>query len=152
MSQGIEIKGLNELLEKMQAYPVELARVANIAMSASLNILWGNVPPYPPQDSMAQYRRTGTLGRSLGSGEGGGASGGEPSIYKVQSLGAGNYEGTFGTNLSYSHFVIGEDQAGMHSSNWWNIKTIAERSADKIEKLWQGVGEKLAMFLDKKGG
>lgn len=152
MSQGIDIKGLDELLDKMKAYPLELARVARVAMDASLTVLWGNVPPYPAQDSMAKYRRTGTLGKSLGSSPSGGASGGSPSIYKVQSLGAGNYEGTFGTNLSYADLVIGENQAGMHSSNWWNIKNIAERSADKILSIWQSVGEKLALFLDKKGG
>lgn len=150
MSQLVEVKGLTELLSSMTKYPVELAKTVAVTMSASLNTLWENVPPYPKQDAMAHYRRTGTLGRSLGSSMGGGASGGQPSIYKVRQLGQGDYEGVFGTNLDYADFVIGENQAGMHSSNWWNIRHIAERAADKIERLWQMAGDKLAKFLEGK--
>jgi hypothetical protein len=151
MSQGIEVEGLKELLARMTAYPMELVKVGAVAMSASLNTLWEKVPPYPQQDGMSNYRRTGLLGRSLGSSMQGGASGGSPSVYNIKQLGEGNFEGVFGTNLDYAEFVIGENQAGMHSSNWWNIKTIAERAADKIERIWQTVGDKLAAFLDKKG-
>lgn len=151
MTQAIDVQGLTELLAKMTRFPVELAKSVAVTMAASLNTLWEKVPPYPQQDATSNYRRTGTLGRSLGSSQSGGASGGNPSVYKIRQLGEGNYEGEFGTNLGYAHFVIGENQAGMHSSNWWNIKTIAERAADKIEKLWQTLGEKLAAFLDRQG-
>jgi hypothetical protein len=150
MPEIIEIKGLNELLQRMTAYPVELIKVTATSMSASLNALWEKVPPYPQQDSGSTYRRTGTLGRSLGSGMQGGAEG-SPSVYKVRSLGGGNVEGVFGTNLDYAPLVIGEGtQAGMHSSRWWTIRTIAERAADKIEKIWQQCGELLAQFLEGK--
>lgn len=151
MSQGIEIKGLKELLSQMTKFPMELTKIVAVTMSTSLNTLWESVPPYPPQDSMAHYRRTGTLGRSLGSSMSGGVGGGGPSIYKVRQLGEGSYEGEFGTNLEYAHFVIGENQAGMHKSNWWNIRNIAERSAEKINRLWQTAGDLLAQFLDKQG-
>lgn len=152
MTQLAEIKGLDELLQRMQAYPTELVKTMAVGMSASLNIFWEKVPPYPKQDPGARYRRTGTLGRSLGSSESGGATSDAPSIYKVKSLGQGNFEGTFGTNLEYAHWVIGEKQAGMHSSNWWNIQTIAFRAADKVEKLWNDIAEKLAKFLEGKNG
>lgn len=151
MPELIEVKGLKELLSRMTAYPVELAKAGAVAMSASLNTLWENVPAYPQQDPQAHYRRTGTLGRSLGSSEGGGAAGSSPSVYKIRALGEGNFEGEFGTNLDYAPYVIGDNQAGMHSSNWWNIRTIAERAADKIEKIWQMLGDKLAAFLEGKG-
>lgn len=150
MPQEVTVHGLTELIGRMTAYPVELAKVVAVSMSASLNSLWEKVPPYPQQDSSSNYRRTGTLGRSLGSSMQGGMSG-NPSIYKVTPLGGGNVEGAFGTYLDYAHWVIGENQAGMHSSNWWNIRTIAERAADKIEKIWQQCGELLAQFLEGKG-
>lgn len=151
MPELIEVKGLDPLIKQMEAYPVEMNKASEIGMSASLNTLWEKVPPYPQQDNMANYRRTGLLGKSLGSSMGGGASGGHPSIYTVRKIGAGGFEGTFGTNLSYAHFVIGDEQAGMHKSNWWNIRTIAERAADKINDIWQAVGDKLAKFLEGKG-
>ena len=118
-------------------------------MSASLIALWEKVPPYPQQDSGSTYRRTGTLGRSLGSSQQGGAQG-NPSVFNVKQLGGGNVEVVFGTNLNYADYVIGENQAGMHASNWWNIRTIAERAADKIEKIWQQCGDLLAQFLEGK--
>lgn len=149
MAELVEVKGLEELISKMQAYPVELTKSMALAISASLNIFWENVPPYPKQDPTAHYRRKGTLGRSLGSDQSGGASG-SPSVYTIKSIGAGNFEGAFGTNLDYAPFVIGEKQAGMHSSNWWNIVYIAQKSADKIEMLWDNVASKLAAFLEGK--
>lgn len=152
MSQEFQVKGLTELLQKMTAFPVELTKAAAITMTASLNTLWENVPPYPQQDPQAKYRRRGKLGKSLGSDEGGGASGGNPSIYSIRKLGEGNFEGKFGTNLEYAHYVIGEGtQAGMHSSNWWTIKTVAERAAEKVERLWEALGEELAQLLESKG-
>jgi len=150
MAQLIEVKGFKELISTMEKYPVELVKTTAVGMSASLNILWENVPPYPAQDPQARYQRTGLLGRSLGSDQSGGATG-QPSVYSIRQLGGGNFEGTFGTSLDYAHWVIGENQAGMHASNWWNIITIAQRSADRIEKLWIAVGEKLAAFLERKG-
>lgn len=149
MPQQFEVKGLDELIASMTAYPLELAKITITSMGASLIALWERVPPYPRQDSSSTYRRTGTLGRSLGSSEQGGA-GGNPSVFNVKQLGGGNVEGVFGTNLGYAEYVIGENQAGMHSSNWWNIRTIAERAADKIEKIWQQCGDLLAAFLEGK--
>ena len=149
MPQEIKVDGLDELIADMTAYPVELTKITAQSMTASLIALWEKVPPYPQQDASSNYRRTGTLGRSLGSSEQGGASG-NPSIFNVKQLGVGNVEGVFGTNLNYADYVIGENQAGMHSSNWWNIRTIAERAADKIEKIWQQCGDLLAALLEGK--
>lgn len=149
MPQQFTVEGLKELIADMTAYPLELAKVTATSMTASLIALWEKVPPYPQQDAGSTYRRTGMLGRSLGSSQQGGAQG-NPSVFKVKQLGGGNMEGVFGTKLNYADAVIGEDQAGMHSSNWWNIRTIAERAADKIEKIWQQCGDLLAAFLEGK--
>lgn len=150
MTQVFEVKGLDELINAMDAYPRELAEVMATTMSASLNTLWENVPPYPQQDPMSKYQRTGLLGKSFGSGEQGGASGQEPDVYKI-SNGSGMWEGRFGSRLEYAEYVVGENQAGMHASNWWNIQDIAHRAADKIERLFNTAAERLAAFLDKAG-
>ena len=71
----IEVRGLNEVIERMEKYPAELKEGMEATMEASLLVLQENVPAYPspPQDST--YRRTGTLGRTLGSSVGGGKAG-----------------------------------------------------------------------------
>src|SRR5689334_22027280 len=102
--------GLTELIARMQAYPEKLAQAMRTTMDASLLVLWESVPPYPPQPDNSAYERTGTLGRTLGSGSGGGAGSTEPEIYEVKAVGsAGGYEGHFGTNLDYAPYVIGDD-------------------------------------------
>jgi hypothetical protein len=100
-------------------------------MEKSMRVLWENVPPYPPKPEASKYRRTGTLGRSLG------AEGAKPTVYSIKGSGA-NMAGTFGTNLSYAQYVIDpERQAYMHKGRWWTMNTIKEKSLDKINKIWE---------------
>lgn len=151
MSQVVEIKGLNELIERMRRYPVELVETMAVGISASLNIFWENVPPYPSQNPDSTYRRTGTLGRSLGSDQSGGATG-EPSVYKIRQLGqGGNFEGTFGTSLDYAPYVIGDTSQAQVNLHWWQMLDVALKSSGKIKELWNNVAEKLAKFLEGKG-
>ena len=139
------------LRKRMEQFPAELKKVEDATMDASLLTLWENVPPYPEPPDGSTYTRTGTHGRKLGSGFDGGKGGGKPSIYTKKRLGTG-FEGRFGTNNEYSKYVIGDDtQAWMHQGRWYQMKDIAEKSKDKIVKLWDTAMEKLAKFLDGKG-
>lgn len=151
MGTTVTTEGLQETLEKMAAYPDELNAAVNLTMEASLLTLWENVPAYPsPKGSNPTYERTGTLGRTLGSSEEGG-KGGEPDIYVIQALGGpGAYEGRFGTNLEYAPYVIGDEDQAAHMGYWWQMKDIGERAADKIERLWLSLGEKMKQFLESK--
>jgi len=151
MSQIAEVKGLDELIARMQKYPVELVKTMAVGMSASLNVFWENVPAYPSPPSNSKYDRTGTLGKSLGSDQSGGSSG-NPSIYKIHQLGGGNFEGTFGTSLDYAGYVIGDTtQAEVHAGRWYQMKDVVAKSQSKIVKIWNGVAERLARFLESKG-
>lgn len=145
----IEVKGLKELLARMQKYPVESAKAQALTMSAALITLWENVPPYPPAPPSSAYDRTGTLGKTLGVGESGGVSG-NPDIYTVKPLGGG-FEGRFGTKLSYAEYVIGDDtQAAVHQGRWWTMQVVANKASEKIVRLFNTLAEKLARFLDGK--
>lgn len=148
MASLIEVKGLNELITRMKAYPAEMTKGMATTMTATLIALWQSVPGYPPPPEGSTYDRTGTLGRSLGSDMGGGAAG-EPSIFVVKKLGEG-FEGRFGTNLSYAPSVIGEAQSPK-MAHWWTMRSIADKAADKINQLWQQLGDKMAAFLKGKG-
>src|SRR3990167_2236690 len=106
MPTVIEVKGLNELIGQMDKYPQELRAVMYVGVEASLLVLNESVPPYPDRES--DYDRTGTLGRTLGSSEGGGTAG-QASIHEIRPLGSG-FEGRFGTNLGYAPYVIGDDE------------------------------------------
>lgn len=148
----IEVHGLDELLARMKAYPVKMVQLIAVTMRASLITLWENVPPYPAEPPNSAYDRTGTLGRTLGSSASGGTSGGEPSIFTVRKLGEG-FEGRFGTNLSYAPYVIGDDtQAAVHSGRWWNMRFVANKASEKINRLWQTLGDKMAKFLEGTNG
>ena len=147
MSNVIEIRGLDELIKRMRAYPAELKKGMEITMEAAMLTLWENVPPYPSPPENSTYVRTGTLGRTLGGGMEGGKGGGEPDIYVVREFGAG-YEGRFGTNLEYAPYVIGDDTQAAHMGHWWKIGVIAGKSADKINRMFANLGEKMAAFLE----
>jgi hypothetical protein len=146
----IEIRGLDELIQRMRAYPQKLTASLRVTMQAALLALWENVPAYPPPPDDSTYVRTGTLGRTLGSGEGGGKGGGQPSIYEARELGSG-FEGHFGTNLEYAPYVIGDDTQAKNMSHWWKISVVAERAKDKIDSLFKTLGDKLAAFLEGRG-
>lgn len=148
-SPVIEIRGLEEITRRMRDYPQKLSAAIKTTLGAALLALWENVPPYPPPPENSTYVRTGTLGRTLGSSEGGGKSG-QPDIYEVKPLGGGEWEAHFGTNLEYAPYVIGDDTQARHMQHWWKISVIKERAAEKINRLFGVMADKLAAWLDGK--
>lgn len=147
-SPVIEIRGLKEIQERMQEYPQKLNAAIRKTMQAAILALWETVPPYPEPPEGSTYRRTGTLGRTLGSGESGGKASSTPDIYEVKKMGSA-YEGRFGSSLEYAPYVIGDDtQAEVHRGRWWTMKVIAERATAKIDRLFEMLAEKLTAWLD----
>jgi len=144
----IEVRGLDEIIQRMEKYPTELKEGMEATMDASLLVLWESVPAYPQRPQDSSYRRTGTLGRTLGSSINGGRIGSEPEIYTVQQLGSG-YEGRFGTNLEYAPYVIGDGTQSRYHYMWWTMSTIAQRATAKITRLWNKLGEKMVAFLER---
>ena len=138
----IEIEGLKELIDKFDKLPNEVQQTLVKMMYVSLDTLQENVPPYISQVVPPEvYRRTGTLGRSLGSGMAGGKVG-KPTVYSVRGTGKDTV-GEFGTNLSYAPYVISpERQAYMHKPGykgrpgWWTLNTIKDKALPKIIQRW----------------
>lgn len=144
---SIEVHGLTEVITRMQAYPDKLKAVLSATMDAAMLILWESVPPYPPPPPNSSYDRTGTLGRTLGSSEGGGTGSGHPSIYEVRQLGSG-YEGHFGTNLEYAPYVIGDDDQSAFMYHWWQMKDVASAASEKITRVFDDMTAQLKAFLE----
>lgn len=145
----IKVEGLEPILKRMAQFPQEAQKVTEKTMEASLLTLWESVPKYPNPPAGSTYTRTGTLGRSLGTSQGGGKGGGQPDIYEVKAMGAGGYEGSFGSRLDYAPYVIGDGTQAHQNSHWWTISAVAERAVSKIEKLWNIAAEEMARWLDK---
>ena len=131
----IDIRGLDRAIEKLKKFPGALQSVWKDRMEMSLLELWSAVRPYPPKPPTSKYKRTGTLGRSIGSGMAGGKAD-KPTVYSIKGSGT-DMQGHFGTNLSYAKYVIDpERQAYMHQGRWWTMESIKKDAMPKIKKHW----------------
>ena len=149
MPVRMEVTGLEELRMRMRQFPQKYSAAVRVTLRASLLKLHENVEPYPAPPPESTYERTGTLGRTLGSGMSGGNFG-QPDIFDVFEQGGNMDRAEFGTRLGYAPFVIGEKQAE-NLSHWWTMEGLAEKSKPAIIRLFQLMAKKLARFLDGKG-
>ena len=110
-------------------------------VNQSLHHVVGSVPEYPTQ-LPTKYRRTGTLGRSIGIGSP------RPDIFEVRPIGKG-YEGVVGTNLSYAPYVIGSttQAAHMRARNWWTMRDVARKAQPGVERLFSKMVERLTLWI-----
>lgn len=147
MSQPvIEIRGLDELIARMKQYPQQLNALSKTYMDAALIEVHSSVPPYPPPPEGSKYRRTGTLGRSMGVGFEGKPVG-KPQVYESRKAGS-VYEGRFGTRLNYAPHVIGEGTQKLDW--WWTVKDVAEKASVGIIRIFNLMADKMAAFLERK--
>ena len=130
-----------DLVQRMHRYPEKLQGEMEKTMRQSLAHMQGSVPDYPPAPANSSYRRTGTLGRTIGAG------GGRADIYSVERVGSG-YEATLGTRLEYAPYVIGERQAWMRAGRWWKLSSVLSRATPGIERLFEAMAERLAAHLN----
>jgi hypothetical protein len=146
------VRGLDEVIARMRSFPVQMRAVANRTLMAVLLFIWSKVPGYPQRPPESDYIRTGTLGRTLGVGEGGGQIG-TPDIYEVREEG-GYQAARFGTRLGYAQYVIGDyqDEQASHMRHWWTIpQDLLHAAYDGIVNLFTVMTEELAAWLDGKG-
>ena len=139
-----------DLFKRMAKYPKELDRAMEEASNKSLLHLWAKVPEYPQQRPGSTYRRTFTLGRSLGSSMGGSFyMGGRADIHEVKRLGQGKYEARFGTRVHYAPHVIGSDTQWplFQRLGWWTMRDVKERAEQGIIKIFNDMAAKLVDFL-----
>jgi hypothetical protein len=115
-------------------------------MEAAMLTAQEKIPGYPSKPAGSSYARTGTLGRTLGVGQTGGAIG-KPEIFVQKRIGQARYEGTIGTGLHYAQYVIGERQA-RHMTHWWTVKTWSRLAAKKIQRLYNNTMNQLARWIE----
>ena len=147
----IKVEGLDEIRARFRQFPQVFRSKLEVTLKAALDVIWESVPPYPEPPPESTYRRTGTLGRSLGSNFSGGKGEGQPDIYEV-NMGPQMSSASFGTRLGYATHVIGEGtQAPIHAGRWWTMLTIAKRALPKLQKLFERMAQTMAKWLEGKG-
>ena len=138
-----------DLLQRMAKYPDVLSKEVKATLETANYHVWASVPSYPQKPVGSRYRRTGTLGRSLGISEQGGTFG-NPDVLTVKSIGGGKQEARFGTRLIYAPYVIGAKTQARQNRHWYTMETIAKNAEAGIHKLFDGLSKKLVKFLDGK--
>ena len=146
-----KVTGLDELIQKMNRYPRVFERVMKATMTAVLLKIWEKVPPYPAARPDSSYRRTGTLGRSLGTSMQG-TKMGQPGIMRIKKMGAGDFSATFGTRLKYAPDVIGENQKPAFAGRWWTLKGVARGAERDVIKIFEASAAAMARWLSSNAG
>ena len=137
-----------DLQRRLQEYPRQTKAVMKKTMEASLLHIQGEIPAYPqPPAGVDTSGRTGTLGRTLGVSQSGGAIG-KAEIHLVENIGSSAFEGKIGTSLWYAERVIGELQQKPWVDYWWQLKGVAQRARDGVVRLHNAATEELARFID----
>jgi hypothetical protein len=150
MQPSIEVRGLRELHDRFKAFPKKYTAAVTKTMQASLLILQGSAPKYPAKPTGSTYRRTGTLGRSLGTSMSGSKTG-KPDIFKI-TKGGGFQEGRFGTKLKYAEHVVGDyvTHQAEHMRHWWTVpQDVVRRAIDKVDRAFVILADALAAYLDR---
>jgi hypothetical protein len=95
------------------------------------------MPPYPNPPPDSNYRRTGTLGRTITTIQG---SGGAPEALSRVESGMFGVKGIVGTALSYGPYVIGkEDQAEVHRGRWYILEDVIDGLRGDIMKIYRAM-------------
>lgn len=108
----------------------EIPAAMKDTMQEAVLYVHSQVPPYPAPPPLSTYRRTGTLGRTITT-----MQGGEPSALsrvEVSGLG-GSVVGVIGTRLHYAPEVISEgEQIRVHAGRWWTLQGV-------VKGAWSGI-------------
>ncbi len=153
MPVNLQIDGLFELSRRMQKFPDEWQYVTNTTAEASLMVIWemAGKAYYPPAPPNSRYRRTGTLGRTLGvSYRSNRRLGKRADIYEVGHQ-RGQITMTFGTRLEYAPYVIGDRQSRANAKHWKKLDPgVRDMAYPKILKIWEAMARQVAKWLDSK--
>jgi len=150
MIPTIEVRGLKELHSRFKEFPLKYTAALTKTLQASLLILQGSAPKYPRPPTGSTYRRTGTLGRSLGTSMSGSKTS-KPDIFKITKGGV-IQEGHYGTRLGYAPHVIGDaaSQQARRMKHWWTVpQTVLAKALPKINAAFEKLAVALAAYLDR---
>ena len=89
------------------------------------------IPAYPSVRPGSDYRRTGTLGRTI--------------VSKAEKTGQYTYAGIVGSNLAYAPWVVSEEkgrnqagpQAWFHQGRWMTWQEVLRRAKSRVVNIYR---------------
>jgi hypothetical protein len=128
-------KGFEEFSRKVEGMARRMRGEMETTTRKAVLYVHSTVPPYPGEPAGSEYRRTGTLGRSIGT--------------EVRPIGVG-FVGIIGTPTVYAPYVISEEavgsrgpQARFHKGRWWTLQGVVRKAFPKVvgmyEEMWRRV-------------
>jgi hypothetical protein len=125
----VSIEGAEELVAKLDKIEGDIRPELERTTDRAVKYVYSKVPSYPPPPPDSDYRRTGTLGRSI--------------TTDVRSVGS-SVAGVIGTDIVYAPYVISEtDQAWMHRGRWWTLQEHVRGLRDIIVGYYEEMLRKL---------
>lgn len=123
----IEIRGLDGVRRELEKVRKGILETEKKAMEAGMGTMLRGVPAYPEKPEGSRYRRTGTLGRRIGT--------------RVNVVG-NEVVGAIGTNTVYAPWVISEEavgergpQARVHRGRWWTLQGVVRENAEEVVRV-----------------
>jgi len=135
MATNIVIHGLERVKFKFGSIKSKFPGFMKEATKEAVIYVHSKIPSYPPAPTGSKYRRTGTLGRTITT-----MQGGEPNaLSRVDDPIGGKVRGIVGTRLEYAPWVIDRDrQTDAHKRNgWWNLQDVVEKLRTGIRSTYK---------------
>jgi len=125
----ITIRGLDRLNRRLDDIERDIRPTLRDATEKAVLYVHGQVPEYPSPPPRSTYRRTGTLGREIGT--------------EVKELGS-EIVGVIGTATVYAPWVISDravgsrgPQAGVHRGRWYTLQGVVKKARNAIIEIYQ---------------
>ena len=127
MADNITIKGLDKLLSKFEKFE-NLKPQLRKATDKATKYVWSQIPPYPPKSPISDYRRTGTLGRTMYS--------------DVREMGS-SVVGLIGNNTTYAPWVISAERIGTRGPQarwhyrWYTLQQVVKDAKNGVIQIYR---------------
>ena len=134
MPAQIIIRGLERLQGRFAALGSKFPKFMNDSTKAAVLYVHSQIPKYPAPPPDSEYRRTGTLGRSVTT-----LMGSNPeALSRVEGSLGGKVSGIVGTKLSYAPWVIDRERqtAGHKKTGWYTLQDVIERLRPQIIEVY----------------
>lgn len=127
MADNIEIRGLEKLLTKFGKFE-NLKPELRKTTDKATKFVWSLIPPYPAKPATSDYRRTGTLGRTMYS--------------EVKELGS-QVAGVIGNNTVYAPWVISATKLGdgrgpqsRYHYRWYTLHQVIKDAKNGVIQIY----------------
>ena len=133
---NFKVIGIEKLMAKLKKLSApELTRELEKTTRKAVLYVHGQVPNYPPAPAGSIYKRTGDLGKRIGT--------------EVKTMGT-DVVGLIGSPTPYSPWVISDEavgsvgpQAWMHKGRWYTLQGVVKKAQDVVNRFFEDMMRRL---------